>query len=136
MLRIIAIYGVLLALGALGLQWLQYRYIVHMYSIEAWVGLVALTFLGLGVWVGFRLFHRPPRTFELNTQARESLGISDRELEVLELLAAGHSNKEIAQQLSVSPNTIKTHVAKVFEKLEVSRRTEAILRARELGVIR
>jgi ATP/maltotriose-dependent transcriptional regulator MalT len=64
------------------------------------------------------------------------LGISDRELEVLTLLAAGRSNKEIARHLEVSPNTIKTHVARLFEKLGARRRTEAILRARELGVIR
>jgi ATP/maltotriose-dependent transcriptional regulator MalT len=67
---------------------------------------------------------------------RNTLGISDREFEVLELLAAGRSNKEIASALNVSPNTVKTHVAKIFAKLEVTRRTEAILRARELGMLR
>ena len=67
---------------------------------------------------------------------RETLGVSDREFEVLTLLAAGRSNKEIANQLDVSPNTVKTHVAKLFEKLEAKRRTEAISRARELGMIR
>jgi ATP/maltotriose-dependent transcriptional regulator MalT len=84
-----------------------------------------------------RLYHRAPATsFEPNKAAQETLRISARELEVLELLAAGRSNKEIANRLEVSPNTIKTHIAKLFEKLEVSRRTEAILRARELGMIR
>jgi ATP/maltotriose-dependent transcriptional regulator MalT len=67
---------------------------------------------------------------------QETLRISGRELEVLELLAAGRSNKEIASRLEVSSNTVKTHVAKLFEKLEVKRRTEAIVRARELGMIR
>jgi ATP/maltotriose-dependent transcriptional regulator MalT len=66
---------------------------------------------------------------------QETLGISSRELEVLALLAAGASNKEIARRLEVSPNTVKTHVTKLFAKLEASRRTEAIQRARELGII-
>jgi ATP/maltotriose-dependent transcriptional regulator MalT len=94
--------------------------------------------MALGMWVGAKLFRRspPPAAFEANVKAQQSLGISERELEVLELLAAGRSNKEIAGQLNVSPNTVKTHVARLYEKLEVGRRTEAILRARELGMIR
>jgi ATP/maltotriose-dependent transcriptional regulator MalT len=93
--------------------------------------------MGLGIWVGSRLFRRaPPAPFEANTQACQTLGISDRELEVLQHLAAGRSNKEIANRLAVSPNTIKTHVARLFEKLDARRRTQAILRARELGMIR
>jgi ATP/maltotriose-dependent transcriptional regulator MalT len=84
-----------------------------------------------------RLFRRPPAApFEPNLKVRETLGISDRELEVLARLAAGRSNKEIANELNVSPNTIKTHVANLFEKLEAKRRTEAISRARELGILR
>jgi ATP/maltotriose-dependent transcriptional regulator MalT len=71
-----------------------------------------------------------------NSRVVETLGISPRELEVLDLLAAGRSNKEIARRLDVSPNTVKTHLANLYEKLEVKRRTEAILRARELGMIR
>ena len=137
MLRTILIYGALLAVGAVGLQWLQYRYLVRAYPLEAYLALIALAFLGLGVWVGARLFRRqPPAPFEANTRALETLGISERELEVLELLAAGRSNKEIANRLAVSPNTVKTHIAKLFGKLEVRRRTEAILKARELGMLR
>lgn len=137
MLRTILIYSALLAAGSLGLQWLQYQYVVRAYPGEVYIALVALAFLGLGVWVGARLFRRtPPAGFEPNTRVQSTLGISERELQVLELLAAGRSNKEIASQLDVSPNTVKTHVAKLFEKLEVRRRTEAILRARELGMIR
>jgi DNA-binding NarL/FixJ family response regulator len=137
MLRTILIYGGTLAIGSLGLSWLQYKYLVRAHPAETWVALIALIFLGLGIWVGARLFRRAsPAPFEPNIQVQASLGISGRELEVLELLAAGRSNKEIAQQLEVSPNTIKTHVAKLFEKLEVGRRTEAILRARELGILR
>jgi ATP/maltotriose-dependent transcriptional regulator MalT len=74
--------------------------------------------------------------FEANTRVQQTLGISEREFQVLELLAAGRSNKEIADGLNVSPNTVKTHVARLFDKLEVRRRTEAIVRARELGMLR
>jgi DNA-binding CsgD family transcriptional regulator len=137
MLRTVLIYGAILAVGAFGLQWLQFGFLVRRHPAEAYLALLALGFLGLGIWVGSRLFRRaPPVPFEPNTQARASLGISDRELEVLQHLAAGRSNKEIANRLAVSPNTVKTHVAKLFEKLDARRRTEAILRARELGMIR
>jgi len=136
MVRTILIYGVLLALGALGLQWLEFQFVVRTHATETYLVLVALAFLGLGVWAGSRLFRREPTTpFEPNEKARETLGISDREFEVLTLLAEGRSNKEIANKLDVSPNTVKTHVAKLFEKLEAQRRTEAISRARELGII-
>jgi DNA-binding NarL/FixJ family response regulator len=137
MLRMALIYGALLAVGALGLQWLQYTYLVRAYPAEVYIALIALAFLGLGVWAGTRLATRriPPPAGARNESARATLGISDRELEVLELLAAGRSNKEIAKRLDVSPNTVKTHVAKLYEKLEAKRRTEAILKARELGVI-
>jgi len=137
MLRTILIYGVLLAAGAFGLQWLEFQFVVRTHAVETWVVLVALAFMGLGIWVGARLFRRPPPApFTVNTRVRETLGVSDREFEVLTLLAAGRSNKEIANQLNLSPNTVKTHVAKLFEKLEAKRRTEAISRARELGMIR
>ena len=137
MLRTILVYGSLLAAATLGLQWLEFRFLVMSHAMEVYIALVALAFLGLGVWVGMRLFQRAPVTpFEPNKAAQETLRISARELEVLELLAVGRSNKEIAGRLDVSPNTVKTHVAKLYEKLEVRRRTEAILRARELGMIR
>jgi len=136
-LRTILIYGALLALGALGLQWLEYQYLVRAYPFQIYAAIIALAFLVLGVWVGARLFRRaPPAPFEINGRAIESLGISPREREVLEQLAAGRSNKEIARQLDVSPNTVKTHVTRLFEKLAVRRRTQAISRARELGMIR
>jgi DNA-binding CsgD family transcriptional regulator len=138
MLRTILVYGALLALGSIGLQWLQFQYLVRTHPGEIYLALVALAFMGLGVWVGARLFRRAAEVapFQGNPQARAALGISERELQVLEALAAGRSNKEIANELHVSPNTVKTHVAKLFEKLEVRRRTEAILKARELGMIR
>ena len=137
MLRTILIYGALLAAGAFGLQWLEYQYVIRTHATETYLVLIAVAFLGLGVWVGARLFRRPHAgPFEPNTRVRDTLGVSDREFEVLTLLAAGRSNKEIAKQLDVSPNTVKTHVANLFEKLEAKRRTEVILRARELGMIR
>jgi len=136
-LRTILIYGGLLAAGSLGLQWVQYQYLVRTYPGEVYIALIALAFMALGLWVGARLFRTPaPTPFETNTQVQATLGVSERELEVLELLATGQSNKEIASRLNVSPNTVKTHVARLFEKLEVRRRTEAIVRARELGMIR
>ncbi|MGE3931076.1 MAG: response regulator transcription factor [Hyphomonadaceae bacterium] len=119
------------------LQWLQYRMLVREHPGEIYLALFAAAFLGLGVWIGARAFQRPARhgPFEPNTAARAALGISDREYEVLQLLAAGRSNKEIAAALTVSPNTIKTHVARLYEKLEAARRTEAIQKAREFGII-
>lgn len=137
MLRTIALYGLALALGAVVLQWLQYRMLVRAHPGEIYFALFATAFLALGVWVGARLFRRPAASegFTPNVAARASLGISDREFEVLELLAAGRSNKEIARQLDVSPNTVKTHVARLYEKLKAARRTEAIAKARALGLI-
>jgi len=83
-----------------------------------------------------RVFAGPrPEAFDGNPQAQASLGISPRELAVLHELAAGRSNKEIAAELNVSPNTVKTHVARLFEKLGAKRRTDAINRARELGIV-
>ena len=136
MLRTILVYGAILAAGTFLLEWLQFRLLVRTHAVEAYVALVAAAFLGLGVWLGTKLFRRAPAApFVPNMRVQETLGISDRELEVLALLAAGGSNKEIARRLEVSPNTVKTHVTKLFAKLEVSRRTEAIQKARELGMI-
>ena len=136
MVRTIVVYGAVLAAGTFVLEWLQFRLLVRTHAGEAYVALVAAGFLGLGVWFGARLFRTAPAApFVPNTRVQETLGISDRELEVLGLLAAGGSNKEIARRLEVSPNTVKTHVTKLFAKLEASRRTEAIQKARELGML-
>lgn len=132
----VAIYGVALAAGTALLQWLDYRRLVLGHAGEAYLGLIALGFLGLGVYVGARLFAPAPRpAADGNPAAQAVLGISGRELEVLRELAAGHSNKEIAARLAVSPNTVKTHIARLFEKLGARRRTDAIARARELGLV-
>jgi len=136
--KVVALYGIALAAGALALQWLEYRALARFHTLEVVLTLVAVAFLGLGIWVGARLFRTPPRQegpFEPNLRARESLGITDREWDVLQRLAAGRSNKEIAIELAVSPNTVKTHVARLFEKLGAARRTAAVRSARELGLI-
>ena len=135
--RTVVIYGALLAVGAVGLQWLQYQMLVRTHPAEIYLALFALACMALGAWMSMRLWRKPaPGPIEIDAQAPGRLGISGRELEVLEHLAAGRSNKEIAQRLEVSPNTVKTHVARLFEKLGARRRTQAILRARELGVLR
>lgn len=131
------VYGLALAAGAAALQWLEYRVWAHAHAGSIYVTLIAIAFLGLGIWVGRRLFVREPRVgeFSPNERARISLGITGREREILQLLADGRSNKEIAAQLGLSPNTVKTHVASLFEKLHVARRTQAIRLARELGLV-
>lgn len=136
MKRVVFLYALALAAGAFALQWLQYRYVVRTFSLEIYIGLIALAFAGLGVWAGMRLTRRPaPATFEKNAAAIASLGITRREEQVLGLLAAGKSNKEIAQKLGVSPNTIKTQVASLYQKLDVQRRTQAVQKARDLAII-
>lgn len=138
MWRTILVYGAILAAAVLALRLIEYQFLARTHPAELYVGLLAAGFMALGIWVGVRLFPRraPAEEFTVNDKARESLGISEREFEVLELLAAGQSNKEIAASLNVSPNTVKTHVAKLYGKLQASRRTEAILRARELGMLK
>jgi DNA-binding NarL/FixJ family response regulator len=132
----VVLYGALLAAGTAALQWLDYLRLARAHSDELYVFLVAAGFLALGVYVGARaLAGAKPAPFDGNPQAQAALGISARELEVLKELAAGRSNKEIAARLEVSPNTIKTHVARLFEKLEAKRRTDAIRKARELGLV-
>ncbi len=136
MKKTIAIYGVTVAVAALALQWLEYRYWIRAFSTELYILLIATGFTGLGIWVGHRLTRRePPAAFEKNDQALEYLGVSKRECEVLELLARGQTNKQIAAALFISPNTVKTHLANLYSKLDVSRRTQAIARARHLRII-
>ena len=137
MLRTVLIYGLALAAGAFALQWLDYLPWARARPGEAYIGLVAAAFLSLGVWMGARAFR--PRAqnsdFEPNLRALASLGITAREYEVLKLLASGLSNKEIARLLDVSLNTVKTHIGRLYHKLEAARRTKAVLRAGELQLI-
>lgn len=131
-----ALYGVLLAAGTLGLQWLDYQRFTRMHSGDVITFIIAAAFLALGIVIGVRIFATPkPVAFDGNPKAQSSLGISERELDVLQELAEGRSNKEIAAKLNVSPNTIKTHISRLFEKLGAKRRTDAINRARELGIL-
>lgn len=137
MARTILPYAATLALAAAALQWLEYRYVARAFSIEIYIGLLALGFVSLGVWAGARLTPRRPveQSFARNEAAIRSLGLSPRECEILELLASGASNKEIARLLSISPNTVKTHAARVYEKLQVEKRMQAVEKARFLAVI-
>lgn len=136
MWKAVALYGVLLAAATAALQWLDYLALVRARATDLYIALIAAGFLVLGVYAGWRLFgvRRIPDPAG-NPQAQGELGISARELEVLRELAAGHSSKEIARRLDVSPNTVKTHVSRLLDKLGARRRTEAIQRARELGLI-
>ncbi len=136
MKRAVLIYGLAIAGAAFFLQWIEYRYAVRVFSTEIYVVVVAALFTALGIWVGHRLTYRPPPApFEKNRRALDYLGISEREYQVLVLLAEGHSNREIAKRLFISPNTIKTHLAHLYEKMEVSRRTTAVQKARSLRLI-
>lgn len=131
-----ALYGLLLAAGAIALQWLDYQRLARLHSGEVYSFLIATAFLMLGLVIGARVFRTSNATsFDGNPKAQASLRITERELTVLQELAEGRSNKEIAAKLNVSPNTIKTHLASLFEKLSAKRRTDAINRARELGIL-
>lgn len=137
MKKTVALYSLSIAAAAFVLQWLQYKHAVKVIPGEIYIVLIAVGFTALGIWVGNRLTQGMAVVpeFAKNERALDSLGISEREYEVLELLAAGQSNKEIAANLFVSPNTVKTHLANLYGKLEVSRRTQAVQRARELQLI-
>jgi DNA-binding CsgD family transcriptional regulator len=132
----VVFYGALLAVGALALQWIDYQQLARAHSGNIYTFVVAAGFLALGVYIGARVIGRTqPPAFDGNAKAQAALGISPRELAVLHEIAAGRSNNEIAERLSVSPHTVKTHVARLFDKLDASRRTEAINKARELGIV-
>jgi DNA-binding CsgD family transcriptional regulator len=132
----IILYAIALALAVTGLEWLEYRYVTRAFSTEIYIVLLAAGFAALGLWAGHRLTRRRAAPgIERNDAAIRSLGLTPRECEILGLLAAGQSTKEIARQLAISPNTAKTHIASVYQKLEVQRRTQAIHKARELALI-
>jgi DNA-binding NarL/FixJ family response regulator len=136
MWRLIIPYGLALGAGALLLEWLDYKHAVRAWSTELYVAAIAVLFVLLGIWLGNQLTARPRSAdFVRNDAAIQSLGISERECEVLELLSAGHANKVIARQLLISPNTVKTHLARLFEKLEANSRTQAIRKARALNIL-
>jgi len=136
MWRTVILYALALALAAALLEWLDYRYTVRAFSTQIYIALIAIGFTALGIWAGHRLTPRPaPTAFTRNDAAIRSLGLTARECEILELLASGQSNKELARTLGISPNTVKTHVARLFEKLEVGKRISALEKARWLAII-
>ena len=136
--------GVLIAL----LRLIEYRYLVVEHSIEIYGGLVALVFVSLGVWLGLKLTRKPetviiremavapPATFVRNQAKLDELGLTPRELEILELMAEGLSNREIAERGFVSENTVKTHTSRIFDKLGAKRRTQAVQLGKTLSLIR
>jgi len=142
------LYGVSMAVLLFLLKWLELRLVVINHSFEIYIGAIAAIFTGLGIWLALK-FARPKvetvviekqvyinnADFVLNEKELNKLNLSRRELDVLELMATGLSNQEIAGRLFVSLNTIKTHTQNLFEKLDVNRRTQAIDKARKLNII-
>ena len=133
--------GVLIAL----LRFLEVRFLILEHSVEIYGGLIAALFSGLGIWLGLKLTRKKevvvikevPATqpFSLNEARVRDLGITKRELEILELIARGMSNREIAEKLFVSENTVKTHSSRLFDKLSAKRRTQAVQIGKEMGLI-
>src|SRR5215213_952925 len=150
--KTVLLYGILGGVLIAALKLIEYRFLVVEHSLEIYGGIVALLFSALGIWLGLKLT-RPRETvvvrevpvqvlvpvsgagFERNEARLKELGITPRELEILEAMAAGLSNREIAQRLFVTENTVKTHAARVFQKLSARRRTQAVQRAKESGII-
>ncbi len=139
MRKTILLYGLAMAAMTGILKVIEYRYFVRDLSLEFYTGLVALIFTAIGVWAGLKLTRRKAviasQDFKLNEAELRRLGVSKREYEVLELMAQGLSNREIADRLFVSLNTVKTHSSNLFMKLGARRRTQAIHRAKELGLL-
>jgi DNA-binding NarL/FixJ family response regulator len=139
-LRDIILYG--LAGGALItiLRLTEYRFLVVEHSVEIYAGLVAAIFSALGIWLGLTLTRKkqvppPGEPFALDQKRQGELGITPRELEILGLIAAGLSNREIADRLFVSENTVKTHSSRLFDKLGARRRTQAVQLGKEARLI-
>lgn len=143
------LYGVSLAVLLFLMKWLELRFLIFNHVFEIYIGIVALLFTGLGIWLALKLAKPQVQTivvekeifvsqgneFTLNEMEIQKLGLSKRELEVLSLIAEGLSNQEIGDRLFVSLNTIKTHSSRLFEKLEVKSRTQAVEKAKRLSLI-
>lgn len=141
------IYGLCGGLLIVVLKLIEYRFLVVQHSVEIYGGLIALVFAILGIWLGLKFTRKeevvvvkevavltaPP--FALNEKRLRELSITKRELEILELIAQGMSNREIAEKLFVSENTVKTHSSRLFDKLSAKRRTQAVQIGKELGLI-
>jgi two-component system, NarL family, response regulator LiaR len=154
MKRHVLIFGLVGALLIVALQYTEYRFVVIEHSVELYGALIAILFAIFGIWLGLRITRRretivvrevlgpasgrgagPASPFVPDTARQQSLGITDRELEILTLIARGLSNREIATQLFVSENTVKTHCSRAFDKLGAARRTQAVQRGKELGLL-
>jgi NarL family two-component system response regulator LiaR len=147
MKRHVLIYGLIGGILIAALKWTEYRFLVLEHSIEIYGGLIAATFAVLGIWLGLKLTGRRQTIvvkeipvpaggpFFLDERKREDLRITRRELEILELIAQGLSNREIAEKLFVSENTVKTHSSRVFDKLGARRRTQAVQLGKEFGLL-
>ena len=134
------IYGLAMALLFGLLKYIEYSFFVRDLPIEIYFGIIAAIFAVLGIWAGRRLVSRSEASRaapapEVDRSALLRLGISKREYEVLELIAQGLSNQEIADKLFVSTSTVKTHISNIYSKLDARRRTEAIKRAKELRLL-
>jgi DNA-binding CsgD family transcriptional regulator len=141
MKRHVLIYGLVGGLLITALKWSEYRFLVIEHSIEIYGALIAATFAILGIWLGLKLTRPQPTMvathvpFTPDPKKREDLGITPRELETLGLIAQGLSNREIAEKLFVSENTVKTHSSRVFDKLGARRRTQAVQLGKEFGLL-
>jgi NarL family two-component system response regulator LiaR len=155
MKRHVLIFGVVGGLLIATLQYTEYRFVIIEHSVELYGALVAILFASFGIWLGLRITRRRETVretvvvrevlvpaeaptlepFAPNTARQQALRIAARELEILALIAGGFSNREIATQLFVSENTVKTHCARVFDKLGAVRRTQAVQRGKELGLL-
>ena len=142
MRRTVLVYGLLGGLLIAVLELAEYRFLVVAHSREIYGGLVAVIFASLGIWLGLKLTRskevvivRDSEPFTVNRARIEALGITPREHEILTLIAAGLSNREIAEQLFVSENTVKTHSSRLFDKLNARRRTQAVQIAKQSGLI-
>ena len=145
----VILYSLALAVLLVLLKWLEFNLIIVHHAFELYVGAIAIFFTALGVWLALKLRKPKVKTvvversvykaaspdFKINQHEADKLNLSSRELEVLQLMAQGLSNQEISERLFVSINTIKTHSSKIFEKMEVKRRTQAIEMAQRLGII-
>jgi NarL family two-component system response regulator LiaR len=151
MKRHVLIYGLIGGVLITVLQWTEYRFLVIEHSIEIYGGLIGATFAALGIWLGIKLTGTRERIvvkevpvltptpaiepFAPNERKREDLGMTRREFEILELIAQGMSNREIAEKLFVSENTVKTHSSRIFDKLGAKRRTQAVQLGKEFGLL-
>ena len=143
----ILIYGLTGGILIAALKFIEYRFLVIEHSLEIYGGLVAAVFAGVGIWLGLKLTKKEERIvirevlvpsgqpFALNEKKLQELSITPRELEILQLIAQGMSNREIAAHLFVSENTVKTHSSRLFDKLGARRRTQAVQMGQEFGLI-